>query len=91
MLDDAVREIKRSEERRLEYMSIYANAADMKELGEYRGFVRSVRDSTVSDDVLMTVLKIALTTIQDIRTVINDHPEWDDEDVAEEVLNMEDD
>ena len=91
MLDKAVTEIKQSEEMRREYMSIYANATDMKELGDYRTYVRSVRGSTVSDDVLTAVLKIALTTIQNIRTVINAHPEWDDEDVAEEVLNMEDD
>ena len=72
-------------------MSIYANAADMKELGDYRTYVRSVRDATVSDDMLTTVLRIASTTIQNIRFVINNHPDWDDEDVAEEVLNMEDD
>ena len=74
-------------------MSIYANAADMKELGEYRGFVRSVRDNNglLADDVIAKFLKITSTTIQNIRYVINDHPEWDDEDVAEEVLNMEDD
>ena len=91
MLDEAVREIKQNEERRREYMSIYANAADMKELGDYRTYVRQVRSSTVSDDLLTAVLKIALTTIQNIRTVISAHPDWDDEDVAEEVLNMEDD
>ena len=91
MLDEAVREIKQNEERRREYMSIYANAADMKELGAYKTYVRQVRSSTVSDDILTAVLKIALTTIQNIRTVISAHPDWDDEDVAEEVLNMEDD
>ena len=91
MLDDAVKEIKQNEERRREYMSIYANAADMKELGDYRTYVRQVRGSTVSDDILTAVLKIALTTIQNIRALISAHPDWDDEDVAEEVLNMEDD
>ena len=72
-------------------MSYYADAADMKELGDYRTYVRSVRDSAFSDDILTAVLKIALTTIQNIRSVINAHPDWDDEDVAEEVLTMEDD
>ena len=93
MLDDAVKEIKQNEERRREYMSIYANAADMREVGRYESYVRSVRDNNglLADDVIAKFLKIALTTIQNIRTVINDHPDWDDEDVAEEVLNMEDD
>ena len=84
-------EFKLDEERRLAYMSYYADAADMKELGDYRTYVRSVRDSAFSDDILTAVLKIALTTIQNIRSVINAHPDWDDEDVAEEVLTMEDD
>ena len=90
MLDKAVSEIKQSEERRRDYMSIYANAADEREIGEYRGFVRSVRDSTVSDDLLMTVLKISFKTLNNIRAVLSSHPDWDDEDVAEEVLNLED-
>ena len=90
MLDKAVSEIKQSEERRLEYMSIYANAADMKEIGDYRTYVRSVRDSAVADDLLMKVLKISLKTLNNIRTVLNSHPDWDDEAVAGEVLNLED-
>ena len=91
LLDDAVKEIKQNEERRREYMSISANAADEREIGDYRTYVRQVRGSTVSDDILTAVLKITLSTIQDIRSVISAHPDWDDEDVAEEVLNMEDD
>ena len=43
MLDEAVREIKQSEERRLEYMSIYANVADERDLGEYRGIAVRLR------------------------------------------------
>ena len=67
-------------------MSIYANAADMKEIGEYRAYVRSVRGNNglLADDMIAKVLRITSTTIQNIRTVISNHPDWDDEDVAEE-------
>lgn len=91
MLDDAVKEVKQNEERRREYMSIYAREADVMEVGLYSGYVNSVREASVADDVLMKVLKIAMTTIQNIRKVIKDHPDWDDNKVAEEVLDLEDD
>ena len=92
MLDKAVSEIKQSEERRRDYMSIYADAADMKELGEYRGFVRSVRDNdgSFTDDMIVKFLRISSNTLNNIRVVLSSHPDWDDEDVAEEVLNLED-
>ena len=93
ILDDAVKEIKQSEERRREYMSIYANAADMKELGDYRTYVRSVRVNKhhLADNILADTLSITMQTLNNIRAVLGSHPDWDDEDVAEEVLNMEDD
>ena len=90
MLDDAVKEIKQSEERRLEYMSINANAGDLLEVGEYRRVVSSVRDTTFPDDILTAVLKIKLDTIKIIRFVINAHPDWNDEIAAEKVLDLED-
>lgn len=91
MLDDAVRDIKQSEERRLEYMTIYANVADEREVGNYMAYVKSVRgnDGLLSDEQMIAFLKINSQTLQNIRYVINQHPDWDDEDVAEEVLDME--
>lgn len=71
-------------------MTIYTNAADEREVGEYRTYVRSIRDASVSDDMLIAVLKIQPQTINNIRFVIEQHPDWDDDDVAEEVLDMED-
>ena len=92
MLDKAVSEIKQSEERRRDYMSIYANAADERELGDYRTYVRSVRDNdgSFTDDMIVKFLKISSNTLNNIRAVLSSHPDWDDEDVAEEVLNLED-
>ena len=92
MLDAAVNDIRRNEERRLEYMSINANAGDLIEVGQYSGYVSSVRDNNglLEDDIIAKFLKIKLDTIKIIRFVITKHPDWDDEDVAEEVLDLMD-
>lgn len=90
MLDAAVHEIRQSEERRREYMSINAERADDKELGRFSGYVNSVRDSQYSDDILINVLKIDGKTLMYVRQVLSEHPDWDDEEVAEEVLNIVD-
>ena len=34
----------------------------------------------------MKILKISPEVLQLVRKVISDHPEWDDEEVADEVL-----
>ena len=92
MLDDAVKEIKQSEERRLEYMSINANIADEREVGDYRRVVSSVRDNpyNLEDYILAGTLKINLNTLKTVRFVIKLHPDWNDEIVAEKVLDLED-
>ena len=92
MLDEAIHEIKQNEERRREYMSIYANAADEREVGDYSRVVRQVRSNkrNFDDNDLADILDVKLNTITTIRLVISNHPDWDDDDVAEEVLDLED-
>ncbi|MBE5859454.1 MAG: hypothetical protein E7301_04940 [Butyrivibrio sp.] len=70
-------------------MTIYANSGDEREVGEYSTYVKVVRDESLTDDMIIAVLKIKPQTISDIRYVISQHPDWDD-DVAEEVLDMQD-
>ena len=72
-------------------MTIYANVADEREVGNYMAYVKSVRgnDGLLSDEQMIAFLKISAQTLQNIRFVIAQHPDWDDEDVAEEVLDME--
>ena len=67
-------------------MSINVERADDKELGRYSGYVNSVRGSQYSDDILINVLKIDGKTLMYVRQVLSEHPDWDDEEVAEEVL-----
>ncbi len=90
MLDAAVQKIRQSEERRREYMSINVERADDKELGEYRKVVGQIRGSKYSDDILVDVLRIDGRTLLYVRQVLSEHPDWDDEEVAEEVLNIVD-
>ena len=72
-------------------MSINTFAADEREMGLYRGYVESIRknDGTVPEDVILRVLCIPKRVLINVRKVIGEHPDWDDEDVAEEVLGQE--
>ena len=64
--------------------------AKASEIGSYSRLVSSVRDTKYSDDILTDVLKVNLHTLKTIRFVILKHPDWNDENVAEEVINLED-
>ena len=92
MLDAAVSEIKQNEERRREYMSINARDSDILEVGDYRRAVSQVRDNNglLSDEQIVAFMKISTKTLKIIRFVITKHPDWDDADVAEEVLDLQD-
>mgnify|MGYP007070242232 CR=1 FL=1 len=91
MLDAAVAEIKQNGERRHEYMSISAQMNDEREVGEYTSRVGMIRNNNgfLSDDQMITFMHITPRTLTTIRFVINSHPDWNDKDVAEEVLDME--
>ena len=90
MLDEAVKKIKQNEERRTEYMSINTFAMDEREMGEYRKIVDQIRnnDNSVSDDAIVSILRITPTVLFCVRKALSEHPDWDDEDIAEEVLAM---
>ena len=92
MLDDAVKEIKQSEERKVEYMSINVRDADVMDVGDYRRVVRSVRKNkhNLSDLILADTLDVVPKTIRIVRFVIKLHPDWNDEVIADKVLDLED-
>ena len=91
MLDESIKEIKQNEERRREYMSINTFAADEREMGDYIRIVQQVRGNNglLSDDVLLKFMSIPKRILDNVRKVIGEHPDWNDEDVAEEVLGQE--
>ena len=73
-------------------MSINANIADEREVGDYRRVVRSIRINkhNLSDIILADTLDVFPKTVRTVRFVIKLHPDWNDEVVAEKVLDLED-
>ena len=73
-------------------MSINVRESDILEVGEYKRIVDQVRDNpyNLEDYILAGTLKINLNTLKTVRFVIKLHPDWNDEVVAEKVLDLED-
>ena len=73
-------------------MDIYADRGDLLEVGDYSRVVRTIRTNrrNSTDDILADTFEITTKTINNIRMIINNHPDWDDDDIAEEVLDLED-
>ena len=92
MLDDAVKEIKQSEERRLEYMSINVRESDIFEVGQYSNLVNLIRSNNgfLTDEQMLSFMHINSNTLKTVRFIIKLHPDWNDEVVANKVLDLED-
>ena len=91
MLDEAVKKVKHNEARRTEYMYINTFAMDEREIGDYRRIVKSIRknDKIFPDDEIISFLDIKPIVLYCVRKALSEHPDWDDEDIAEEVLSMD--
>ena len=65
---------------------------ELREIGEWGAIVRFVKNSEgeLSDKQIEEFLDIKPQTVLNIRSVINEHPDWDEYKVAEEVLYLED-
>ena len=86
-LDKAVTSVRQDEKWRVEYMSLNEMLREQKRLGEYKGrvaLVRTFRDEFQPE----TLAKLAFVTpelLASILNIIDAHPDWDDEQVAESV------
>ena len=96
-LDDAVQELIQNEERGHEYMLWMTYGAEKESLGEYKGKVKSIRkwlkkngDDAVPSDEALDLIDVSLSTFNSVRSVINEHPDWDNEQVVDEA-DWEDD
>ncbi len=91
MLDEAVKKVKHNEARRTEYMNINTFAIDEREMGEYMKIVSQIRinDKRLSDSDIVSILNIKPVVLYCVRKALSEHPDWDDEDIAEEVLAMD--
>ena len=86
-LDKTVREIRKDEKWRREYMVLNEVLLDNRRLGERKSRIAQVRLSRnrFSVDELASIYYIDLKAVQVILDTIDAHPDWDDEQVAENV------
>lgn len=87
-LDDAVNELKSNEERGQEYMLLMNYGAEREAAGKYMGKVEQIRGwydekSALSMRDAAKFARIPLSVFEDVVTLIKEHPDWDDETVAD--------
>ena len=90
-LESAVAEVKKSEKWRREYMTLYLRDRENQRLGMFEEKVAIIRNSgeNMEDNVLAKILRIDVEIVGMIRDLIYSHPDWDDEDIADEILEQE--
>ena len=88
-LDDAVRELKSNEERREEYMKLSMRLMEERAAGRYDDKVAAIRrwsvcGQEIPKDAEANMLEIPVSVFDGVLDLIEAHPDWDDEDVANE-------
>jgi predicted transposase/invertase (TIGR01784 family) len=88
-LDDAVNELKSNEERGQEYMMLMTYGAEQKAAGKYIDKVEFIRNwnsdgQLFPKDVAAQSIRIALPIFDGVLNLIHDHPDWDDEMIADQ-------
>lgn len=85
--DSAVEAVKASEEWRREYMILFLRDRENVRLGEYKKTVFQIRKNYKMDrtpDAIAGFLFIPAEKCSEVISVFMEHPDWDDEQVAEE-------
>lgn len=87
-LEQAVEEVKESEEWRREFMLMMERDRDHIKIGRLADKVNIVRRfrNRNPEIALTEIVEESLETISVILNLIDEHPEWDDERIAEEML-----
>ena len=87
-LDDAVNELKSNEERGQEYMLLMTYGAEQRVAGKYIRNVELIRgwyddNSELSAAQMAVALRIPLPIFEGVLSLIKEHPDWDDEEIAD--------
>ena len=84
-LDEEVVDVRKSEKWRREFMTLLMRDKENRKLGLYEHIVTTVRGfyGEISDDLIINKAKISQRLFDAILECIAKHPDWDDEDVAE--------
>lgn len=90
-LDKAVNEVKQSEEWKVEYMTLLMRDRENVKIGYYAdkvGVVREGKDN-LTEEMLVKLLKITNKQLDRIIYFIDKNPDWDDVEIAEAVIDEE--
>ncbi len=95
-LENAVDEVKESEKWRREYMTLFMRDKENQRLGKLEQTVtvirrgqRKLEQGKLEYEELIDLANTDITTYSKIVDLINDHPDWDDEDIADEFFEQE--
>lgn len=73
----------------MQTMSLILHMQEQEEIGSFSCVVRSIRgngDGSFTDEMWCDFFDISQKTLDTVRQVINENPDWNDYEVAEEVL-----
>ena len=73
-------------------MSINVRESDILEVGQYSNLVNLIRSNNgfLTDEQMLGFMHINSNTLKTVRFIIKLHPDWNDEVVANKVLDLED-
>lgn len=88
-LKDEVEDVRVSERWRREFMTLLMRDKENRKAGRYENAVSFVREfyGDVDDSRIMSSAKISQEIFDAILSCIADHPDWDDEDVADWLID----
>ncbi len=90
-LETAVEEVKKSEKWGLEYMTLLMRDKEKEKLGKYTDRVSAIRRnrSVFPLNIFTDMFDMSENEYKKIIFFIDSHPEWDDEEIADAVINDE--
>lgn len=89
-LNNEVQRVKSNEDWRRDYMTMKMLMREQKNIGKYEKLVSLIRDINVSDvEIATKFLKVDSSYINKVLSLINEHPEMDDEEIAELLIDLE--
>ena len=88
-LQAAVEEVKQSKEWRREYMLLFMRDREQQKIGDIRRIITTIRKKmdSESEDYFVDLFDIERSQCQKILFYLNNKPDWDDQEIAEAIIN----
>lgn len=87
-LEQAVEEVKNSEEWRREFMTLFLRDKENQRLGKGVQLVSLIRQKLtkgLDSEIISEHIEQEVDFVEDVISLINEHPDWDDEQIASEL------